>query len=315
MSGRAASSTSFSFHQRCTWHSIPSPSHSRIFYHFPVTMPQSLPLWDAFAICEGPRKEDRACCGLTKRGTPCKLYVTEDVHKAGVKKLNTLACHPFDIPILQDRLHDIVPHFLCARWHRRLQVNDVRERWEAAAIRNQAQAHTPRPRSAPEAPARGGRALSSEARLHEEPTRLGMSVASGRPDLDPPQSTPTTEPGESSQVSSRRLTEAALRENRVPWNVSAAHPAVLSIEKESGGAVSLHLQSFRPTSSLRDERCGICRGEDPDETVVLKCGRCTSYVHLGCMSSWLRTRWSRSRSSCITWYVDCFFLDLEGYSS
>ena len=308
MSGRAASSTSFSFHQRCTWHSIPSPSHSRIFYHFPVTMPQSLPLWDAFAICEGPRKEDRACCGLTKRGTPCKLYVTEDVHKAGVKKLNALACHPFDLPVLQDRLHDIVPHFLCARWHRQFQANNVRERWEAAAIRNQAQAYTPQP------PARGERALSSEARLHVEPTRPSIPVSSSRPNLDLPQSNPTTEPGESPQVSGRRLTEAALRENRVPWNVSAAHPAVLPIEREDGGEVCLHLQSFRPTSSLRDESCGICRGEDRNEPVVLKCGRCTSHVHLGCMSSWLRTRWSGSRSCCITWCVYRLFPGFWGCS-
>jgi hypothetical protein len=54
-------------------------------------MPQFLSLWDALAICEGLSKDDRACCGLTKRGRPCKLYVTEDVHKAGVEKLNSLA--------------------------------------------------------------------------------------------------------------------------------------------------------------------------------------------------------------------------------
>ena len=277
-------------------------------YSIPLTviMPQSPLLWDAFAICDVPDKENRTCCGLTKRGTRCKLYVTEDVHKAGIKKLNALACHPFDLPLLQDRLHNIVPHFLCERWHRRLQANDVRERWEAAAIRNQAQAYTPRP------PIRGERALSSEARRHVEHTRTSTPRPSGRPDLDLPQPMPTTEPGESSQVSGGGLTEAALRENRVPWNVSVAHPAVLPIEREDGGEVRLHLQSFRSTSSLRDESCGICRGEDQSEPVVLKCGRCTSYVHLGCMSSWLRTRWSESRSSCITWYVYHLFPGLWG---
>lgn len=263
--------------------------------HLTVIMPQSLLLWDAFAICDVPDKENRTCCGLTKRGTRCKLYVTEDVHKAGVKKLNALACHPFDLPLLQQRLHDIVPHFLCERWHRRLQANDVRERWKAAAIRNQAQACTPRP------PTRGERALSSEARLHVEHTRPSTPVSSGRP--DPALPTTDTRPAESSQFSGRRLTEAALRDNRAPWDVSADHPAVLPIEREDGGEVCLHLRRFESTSSLGDESCGICHGEDQSEPVVLKCGRCTSHVHLGCMSSWLRTRWSGSISSCITWCV------------
>lgn len=271
-------------------------------------MPQFLSLWDAFAICEGPSKDDRACCGLTKRGTPCKLYVTEDVHKAGVEKLNSLARQPFDLPVLQDRLHDIVPHFLCTRWHRRHQVKEVRERWEAAAIRNQARAHTTRRRSGFEAPATGERALSSETRLHAEPTSPRSPVSAGRPDLEHPRSTPTTERRNSSQVSARRLTEAVLRDNRVPWEVTEAVPAVLSIAKESGGETSLYLRSFKETSSLRDETCAICRGEDPEEPVVLKCSRCTTHVHLGCMSSWLRTCWSRNRSSCITWYVNRSFL-------
>ncbi|KAJ5330572.1 hypothetical protein N7476_000355 [Penicillium atrosanguineum] len=198
-------------------------------------MPQPLPLWDAFAICEGPSKDDRTCCGLTKRGTLCKLYVTEDVHKAGIEKLNSLARQPFDLPVLQDRLHDIVPHFLCARWHRQLQVNQVRERWEAAAIRNQGQAHTTRRGSGFGAPPRGERALSSETRLHAEPTRPRTSVSASRSGLDHPRSTPTTERQSPSQVSARRLTEAVLRDNRVPWEVTEAVPAVLSIAKESGG--------------------------------------------------------------------------------
>jgi hypothetical protein len=265
-------------------------------------MSQPLFLWDPFAICEGPREKDRICCGLTKRGTPCKLYITEDVHNAGVKKLHTLACQPFHLPTFQHKLHDIVPHFLCARWHRRLQVDDVRKQWEAAAIRNQAQAQTPRHRSATTA---SGQVLCPEGRGRGERTELNTPRASGSPDSL--QSTRTTEPGESSHAFCPKVTETTLRENRVPWDVSRARPATLSIQKESGEEVFLHLQSFSPTSSLRHERCGFCHGEDPDEPVVLKCGRCTTYVHLNCMSLWLRTRESGSRPSCVTWYVNCGF--------
>jgi hypothetical protein len=93
-------------------------------------MPQSPRLWDAFAICDVPDKEDRTCCGLTKRGKHCKLFVTEEFHQMGVKKLNELSRDPFDLRTLRDKLQNIVPHFLCARWHRQLQAHDVRQRWE-----------------------------------------------------------------------------------------------------------------------------------------------------------------------------------------
>jgi hypothetical protein len=261
-------------------------------------MSQSLFLWDPFAIFEGPREKDRICCGLTKRGTPCKLYITEDVHNAGVKKLHTLACQPFDPLILQHRLPDIVADFLCARWHRRLQVDEVRKRWEAAAIRNQARALARRHSSVT---ANSGTVPSFEAHLRSVRTELNAQAASNSPDRV--QSTPAREPEHPSQDSGTELTEAALRENRVPWVVSEARPAMLSIRDESGEKVYIHLQSFRPTSSLRDECCGICHGEDRDEPVVLKCGRCTTYVHLKCMSLWAQSRRSGSRISCVTWCV------------
>lgn len=268
-------------------------------------MSQPLFLWDPFAICEGPREKDRLCCGLTKRGTRCQLLVTEDVHNAGVKMLHTLACQPFDLPALQNKLPDIVAHFLCKRWHRRLQADEVRKQWEAATIRNQAQVQTPRHRSVTRT---SGRVLSPEGRFRGDPTELNNPGSSGC--LNPLQSTPTREPGESSQASDPELTEVALRENRVPWVISRARPAVLSIQTESGNdreKVFLCLQSFRPTSSLRHECCGVCHGEDPDEPIVLKCERCTTYVHLNCMSLWLQTREPGSKSSCVMWYVtSCF---------
>lgn len=84
--------------------------------------------WDALAICEVPDKANRTCCGLTRQGRPCKLSVRKDVHQMGFRNFNDLSCDLFDLHLLHTRLQDIVPHFLCAPWHRRLQVDNVRER-------------------------------------------------------------------------------------------------------------------------------------------------------------------------------------------
>ena len=255
-------------------------------------MPQSLLLWDAFAICDVPDKEDRTCCGLTKRGKPCKLFVTEEFHQMGVKKLNELSRGPFDLRTLRDKLQNIVPHFLCARWHRQLQAHDVRQRWEEAAIRNQALVNTPQVAITDE------EEPLSEARLHVERTEPGASVSSDRPDSARP-----TSRSRRSQSSGRRMTEALLREDGPPLNISASSPTVVVIEGEQGGEICLYLQSFRPTSSLGDKTCGICLGVEQDDPLVLKCSGCISHVHLGCMSSWLETLEPGSKSSCVLWYV------------
>jgi hypothetical protein len=99
------------------------------------------------------------------------------------------------------------------------------------------------------------------------------------------------------------MTEALLREDGPPLNFSAASPTVVVIEGEKGGEVGLYLQSFRPTSSLGDETCVICLGVEKDDPLVLKCSRCSSHVHLGCISSWLGNLRPGSKSSCVLWYV------------
>ena len=280
------------FHQRFIQHSISPTDRLASSICLTFIMPQPPRLWDVFAICDLPDKEDRTCCGLTKRGTPCKLFVTENIHQMGVKKLNELSRDPFDLRTLRDKLQNIVPHFLCTRWHRQLQAHDVRQRWEEAAIRNQALVNTP-----------------------QVPERTGpsMSVSSSGPES----ARPTTDPRSrgSSQFSGRRMTEALLREDGPPLNISASSPTVVVIEGKQGGEICLYLQSFRPTSSLGDKTCGICLGVEQDDPLVLKCSRCTSHVHLGCMSSWLGTLRPGSKSSCVVWYVcrSCFVCWILGY--
>ncbi|KAJ5655013.1 hypothetical protein N7490_002016 [Penicillium lividum] len=222
----------------------------------------------------------------------------------GVKKLNDLSCDPFDLGLLYTRLQGIVPHFLCARWHRRLQVDNVRERWEAAAIRNQAQVNTPQPTLREE------RELLPEARHNMERTRLNTSMSPGRP--DPARPTTDAGPLESSHLSGQRMIETLLREEGAPLNLSGDYLTVLSIEREEGDEILLCLKDFRPTSSLEDETCGICLEVEQNDSLVLKCGRCTSCVHLGCMSTWLQSLSPGSKSSCVVWYVKRLCSELCG---
>ncbi|KAJ5473974.1 hypothetical protein N7475_003540 [Penicillium sp. IBT 31633x] len=98
-----------------------------------TTMP-----WNPFAVCGIPYGGPVSCCGVTKKGEPCKNSVKVQDTKIGHQKLTTLSREPFDLSTLQSKLCDIARVFLCARWHRQRQADQVDQRWYEAAIRNQA---------------------------------------------------------------------------------------------------------------------------------------------------------------------------------
>jgi hypothetical protein len=75
---------------------------------------------------------------MTKKGEPCKNSIKVEDTKIGHQKLTTLAREPFDLSTLQSKLCDIARGFLCARWHRQRQADQVGQRWYEAAVRNQA---------------------------------------------------------------------------------------------------------------------------------------------------------------------------------
>ncbi|KAJ5869333.1 hypothetical protein N7455_004274 [Penicillium solitum] len=79
-----------------------------------------------------------SCCGMTKKGEPCKNSIKVKDTKIGHQKLATLARQPFDVSSLQPKLCDIARDFLCARWHRHRQADQVGQQWYEAAVRNQA---------------------------------------------------------------------------------------------------------------------------------------------------------------------------------
>lgn len=101
-----------------------------------LIMPSSQERWDPLVICEmGLRRHQQTCCGLTKNGTYCKLYPTVNDVDEGRNKLKSLARRQFDLSDLPI-LRDIASHFLCRRWHRTRQADQLGQQWYDAAVRN-----------------------------------------------------------------------------------------------------------------------------------------------------------------------------------
>ncbi|CAG8906741.1 unnamed protein product [Penicillium salamii] len=81
--------------------------------------------WNPFLICEievSPNDGPSFCCGMTKKGAPCKNSIKLEDTKIGHQKLNNLTREPFQLSTLQSKLCAIAKEFLCARWHRQRQA-------------------------------------------------------------------------------------------------------------------------------------------------------------------------------------------------
>ena len=76
------------------------------------------------------------CCGITGRGVRCKNKIKAKVIRQGHEKLSNLARAPFHAQNLQRKLHDTAAHFLCVRWHRGGQAEQVSRRWYDGATSN-----------------------------------------------------------------------------------------------------------------------------------------------------------------------------------
>jgi hypothetical protein len=60
-----------------------------------------------------------------KKGEPCKNSIKVEDTKIGHQKLTTLAREPFDLSNLQSKLRDVAKEFLCVRWHRQRQADQL----------------------------------------------------------------------------------------------------------------------------------------------------------------------------------------------
>ncbi|KAJ6022346.1 uncharacterized protein N7446_014146 [Penicillium canescens] len=243
-------------------------------------------LWDPLTICQmGPLRENKTCCGITKKGDACQLIVKKETLKEGRHKLNNLARSPFNLSTLDSQLSDIAPFFLCKQWHRARQHDDIKQQWFNAAVRNQTDAQdSPRQPVSQITGEEIDRAQQETASTALEPDEFPPTWGSTWLDV-------TLPPG-------RDVTPDMLAMNRVYWDVSSDDPAILSIHNEYGGLHSLQIHAVRQESCPDGEKCSICLEGDSDECAMLQCDTCKGVVHLGCMEGWLAHRLPGNNTSC-----------------
>ncbi|OGE46473.1 hypothetical protein PENARI_c238G02706, partial [Penicillium arizonense] len=256
--------------------------------------------WNPFSVCGIPHSGPGSCCGMTKKGEPCKNSIKVEDTKIGHQKSTTLAREPFDLSPLQSKLCDVARDFLCTRWHRQRQADQVGQQWYEAAVRNQARVpHGSRMASSSVIVHPGQRQTSSASRRRP--------AASDNTDRSPhglrqdPPVRLSTNP-EPVQPFNPFVTSTMLRTNSVPWRVSPAQPAILaSVANIWAGFQELTLQSLTPSEEVDSIHCVFCLTEDEDhanECVILRCQQCRALSHLSCAEEWLDRRDTGSGTSC-----------------
>ncbi|CAP79574.1 hypothetical protein PCH_Pc23g00800 [Penicillium rubens Wisconsin 54-1255] len=225
--------------------------------------------WNPFAVCGIPYGGPVSCCGVTKKGEPCKNSVKVQDTKIGHQKLTTLSREPFDLSTLQSKLCDIararVPHG---------------SRVAAPSIAHPGQRQmlsVSRSR-----PASGNTDRSPHGLRQDPPVRLSTNPEPVQP-FNP------------------FVTSAMLRTNSVPWHVSPAQPAILtSVANIWAGIQSLTLKDLTLSDEVDDIHCVFCLAEDEDlanECVILRC-QCKALSHLACAEEWLEKRSTVFGTSC-----------------
>lgn len=258
--------------------------------------------WNPFSVCGIPHSGPGSCCGMTKKGEPCKNSIKVEDTKIGHQKLTTLAREPFDLSTLQSKLCDIARDFLCARWHRQRQADQVGQQWYEAAVRNQARVpHGSRMASPSVIVQRGQRQTSSASRRRPASDNTDPSPRGLRQN---PPVRPSTNP-EPVQPFNPFVISTMLRTNSVPWRVSPAQPAILaSVANIWAGFQELTLQSLAPSEEVDNIHCVFCLADDEDhanEHVILRCRQCTSLGHLSCAEEWFEKRDTGFGTSCCVW--------------
>ncbi|KAJ5267424.1 hypothetical protein N7478_010232 [Penicillium angulare] len=260
-------------------------------------------LWDPLAVCEmglDPRGETKTCRGRTEKGASCKNRVNWRDIKKGHQKLINLASLPLDLMGLELVLCNIAKDFLCARWHRSRQADDIAHRWCQAAVRNTPQAvpdldHSPQPS-----------AVGTPTRLRSSDTGLLNSNNTHRPPLlnEASLNSPVYPPSATDPSPSMGsfVTAATLRADNIPWPISPDQPAFLScVTNIRAGVQGIELHSLGRSDEVSDIHCTFCLtedGESASESVVLRCVECRALSHLACIEGWLDQRDTGFNTSC-----------------
>jgi hypothetical protein len=253
--------------------------------------------WNPFVVCEievSPNGSPGFCCGMTKRGALCKNSVKFEDTKIGHQKLNILAREPFELSTLQSKLWAVAKEFLCARWHRQRQAEQVGQQWYEAAVRNQARVP------------HGSRVVTPSI-VH--PRQRQMSPASSRrlaeSDNRQVPMVPLSTSAAPVQSINPFVTAEMLRTTSVSWHVSPARPAILtSVTNIWAGVQHLSLQNLSLSEDVNDIHCVFCLAEDEEqakECVILRCNQCRALAHLSCAEEWLEKRCTGFSTSCCVW--------------
>ncbi|KAJ5267217.1 hypothetical protein N7478_010025 [Penicillium angulare] len=224
------------------------------------------------------------CCGITEQGARCKNRISAKMLKQGEEKLRSLARAPFHAQTLQPILHNIAIHFLCSRWHRDRQADQVSRHWYDAAVRNQLGSNV---------------VLEHATTLSHEESDL-RQPATHQLDRGVSYDTSETE-RELPQAIQPYVSPAMLRANNVPWVVSPAQPAIASVANISAGTQDLELHRLAVSHNVNGIHCTFCLAEDgdtTDENVILRCQQCHALSHLSCMELWLGQRDTGFDTSC-----------------
>ncbi|CAG8016317.1 unnamed protein product [Penicillium salamii] len=277
-------------------------SHPKHFLPLYTTSMSAMLPWNPFLVCEievSPNGGPGFCCGMTKKGAPCKNSIKLEDTKIGHQKLNALTRERFELSNLQSKLCGVARDFLCARWHRQRQVDQVGRQWYEAAVRNQARVPHDSRIASPSIVHPGQRQTSSASRRRPPSDNTDRSPTHGlRQDSPVPLSTSS----ESVQSINPFVTAEMLRTNSVPWHVSPARPAILtSVTNIWAGVQDLTLRSLSLSEELENIDCVFCLTEDEEqanECVILRCDQCRAHCHLSCAEEWLERRDTGFGTSC-----------------
>ena len=263
--------------------------------------------WNPVLVCDievSPNGGPGSCCGMTKKGAPCKNSIKLEYTKIGHQKINTLAREPFNLSTLQPKLCAIAKDFLCARWHRQQQAEQLGQQWYEAAIHNQVRVPHGSRMASPSVIVHPGQRQTSSA-----PRR--RPAESDNTDRSPPHGLRQDPPGPLStsldlvQPINPFVTAAMLRTNSVPWDVSPDQPVILtSVTNIWAGVQDLTLRSLNLSEEVDNIDCVFCLTEDEKqatECVILRCGQCRAHCHLSCAEEWLEKRRTGFGTSCCVW--------------
>ncbi|CEJ62714.1 hypothetical protein PMG11_11206 [Penicillium brasilianum] len=257
--------------------------------------------WDRFTNGMGVSlaTEARICCGTTTAGAPCKNSIKFQDFKTGQQQLANFAAQPFEFLTLRSTLNDIARNFLCARWHRQRQADQLGQQWYEAVVRSREHArHTSEVAAvAPDIEADQSQrstfgrqtdpVLSSRATIQHEDESISLV-------RDPAPLGP-------SERICRYVMASMLRTNSAPWCISPAQPATLSGFNIGAGMQNLELHSLTLSDEVSAIYCPFCLGDDEeylDESVILRCNRCRGLAHLSCVEEWLEKRDAGPHVSC-----------------